>query len=50
LIKALTQLFGDLDTVSYFRISRLNWIGRVNRMDSKQMYVKYLTIILREVN
>jgi hypothetical protein len=50
MIKALTQLFEDLDTVSFVRISWLNWIGHVNRMDSKQKYVKYLTIILMEVN
>ena len=30
------QLFGDLDTLSFARVSRLNWIGRVNRMDSKR--------------
>jgi hypothetical protein len=31
------QLFGDLDLdiLSFVRISRLNWIGHVNRMDSK---------------
>jgi len=31
----LMQLFGLLDMVSFVRTSRLNWIGRVNRMDSK---------------
>ena len=30
------QLFGDLDVLSFVRISRLNWIGHVNRMDSKR--------------
>jgi hypothetical protein len=29
------QLFGDLDILSFVSISVLNWIGRVNRMDSK---------------
>jgi hypothetical protein len=28
------QLFGDLDILPFVRISRLNWIGHVNRMDS----------------
>ena len=28
------QLFGDLDILSIDRISWLNWIGHVNRMDS----------------
>jgi hypothetical protein len=27
-------LFGDLDMLSFVRISQLNWIGRVNKMDS----------------
>jgi hypothetical protein len=33
----LMQLFGDLDLdiLSFVRISRLNWIGHVNGMDSK---------------
>jgi len=30
------QLFGDLDKLSFVRISRLNRIGHVNRMDSKR--------------
>jgi len=34
--KELLQLFGDLDKLSFVRISRLNWIGDVNRMDSKR--------------
>jgi hypothetical protein len=29
-------MFGDLDLLSSVRISRLNWIGRLNRMDSKR--------------
>ena len=33
--KELMQLFGDLDMHSFGRISLLNWIGHVNRMDSK---------------
>ena len=32
----LMQMFGDSDTFSFLRISRMNWIGRVNRMDSKK--------------
>ena len=32
----LMQLFGDLDNLSFVRISRLNRIGHVNRMDSKR--------------
>ena len=32
--KELMQLFGDLDILPFVRISRLNWIGHVNRMDS----------------
>ena len=34
--KELLQLFGDLDIHSFVRISRLNWIGHVKRMDSKR--------------
>jgi hypothetical protein len=34
--KELMQLFGDLDILSSVRISRLNWIGCLNRMDSKR--------------
>ena len=30
------HMFGDLDILTFVRISRLNWIGRVNRMDSKR--------------
>jgi hypothetical protein len=30
----LMQLFGDLDILSFVGISRLNWIGHVNRMDN----------------
>ena len=29
-------MFGDLDILSFVRISGLNWIGHVNRMDSKR--------------
>jgi len=34
----LMQPFGDLDirVLSFVRISRLNWIGPVNRMDIKK--------------
>jgi hypothetical protein len=30
------QLFGDLDILSFVRVGRSNWIGHVNRMDSKR--------------
>jgi len=29
-------MFGNLDTLSFVMISQLNWIGHVNRMDSKR--------------
>jgi hypothetical protein len=32
---ALLQLFGDVDILSFVRASRLNWTGRVERMDNK---------------
>jgi len=32
----LMQLFGDLDILSFVRISRLNWIGHDNRVDNKK--------------
>jgi hypothetical protein len=35
--KESVQLFGDLDILSFVRVSLLNWIGRVNRMDSKRI-------------
>ena len=44
--KELMQLFGDLDVLSFGRISWLNWIGHVNRMTVKR--IEYITIILRE--
>ena len=34
--KELMQLFGDLGIFSFLRISQLNWIGLVNRMESKR--------------
>ena len=33
--KELMQLFGVLGILSFVRISQLNWIGYVNRMDSE---------------
>ena len=30
------QLFGDLDKLSFVRVSRLNWTGHANRMDCKR--------------
>jgi hypothetical protein len=32
----LMQLFGELETFPFVRISCLNWTGHVNRMDSKR--------------
>jgi hypothetical protein len=43
------QLFGDIDILSFVRVSLLNWISHVNRMDSKRK-VRYLVIIPKEVN
>jgi hypothetical protein len=34
--KELKQLLGDLDILSFVTISQWNWIGHVNRMDSKR--------------
>jgi len=34
--KELTQLCGDIDTLSFANIRLLNWIGRVNTMGSKR--------------
>ena len=34
--KELLQLFGDLDILSFVRVSRLNWISHVYRMNSKR--------------
>jgi hypothetical protein len=34
--KELKQVFGDLDILSFVRISRLKWIGHVNRMENKR--------------
>ena len=33
--KELMQLFGDLDKHLFIRVSRLNWIGYVSRMECK---------------
>jgi hypothetical protein len=38
--KELMQPFGDLDILSFVRISRLNWIGHVNRMDRKRTVIQ----------
>jgi hypothetical protein len=48
--KELLQMFGDLDILSFVRISRLNWIGHVNRMDTKRKVNTVLTIILTEID
>ena len=34
--KQLMQLFVDINILSFVRISWLNWIGHVKRMDSKR--------------
>jgi len=38
--KEFMQLFGDLDILSFGRISRLNRIGHVNRMASKRKLIQ----------
>jgi hypothetical protein len=38
--KELMQLFGDLEIISFVRISQLNWVGHVNRMDSKRKVIQ----------
>jgi hypothetical protein len=38
--KELIQLFGDLDVLSFVMISRLIWIGHVNRVDSKRKVIQ----------
>jgi len=43
------QLFGDLDILSFARINRLDWIGRVNELDSKRNVFEYLTKVFGEV-
>jgi hypothetical protein len=48
--KELLQLFGDLGILSFVRISRLNWIGHVDRTDTKRKVRPVLTIILMEVD
>ena len=51
------QPFGDLDILSfvrlyllsYVRISRLNWIGHINKMHSKRKVSYLFKTVLREV-
>jgi len=38
--KELIRLFGDLDMLSFVKISRLNWICRLNRMGSERRVSK----------
>jgi len=38
--KKFMQLCGDVDILSFVRISRLNWIGHVNRIDSKRKVIQ----------
>ena len=42
--KELIQLLGDLDILSFVRISWLIWIGPVNRMDSKRKVSQVINI------
>jgi len=44
------QLLGDLDILSFVRISRLNCISYVNSRDSKRKVSKVIKTILREVD
>jgi len=44
------HLFGDLGIHSFVRISRLNWIGHVNRMDIEIKVSQILFIVPREVD
>ena len=39
------QLFGDLDIFSLVRISRLNWVGHVNRKDSERKLSQVFNIV-----
>lgn len=38
--KEVTELFGDLDTLSFVIISRLIWMGHINRMDSNRKLIQ----------
>jgi len=44
------QLFGDLDILSFVRISQLNWTGHVDRNGNKRKVSQYFTVILRAVD
>jgi len=44
------QLFGDLDILSFVRISRLNWICYVNSWDSKRKVSEVIKTVFREVD
>jgi hypothetical protein len=48
----MMQLLGDLDVLSFVRISVLDWIELVMLIEwvVKEKSVKYLKIILREVD
>ena len=35
--KELENIFGDLDFISFIRISRLKWIGHLNRMHADRL-------------
>ena len=35
----LTKFYDDVDIVSFIRLSRLRWIGHVNRMDKENRWM-----------
>jgi len=43
-------LSGDVDTLAFVRVSRLDWIGRVNRMWSKRKVSQVFNSNVREVD
>ena len=47
--KALMQLFGDLDLLTFVRRSRSNWIYHINRMDGKGRLSKVFNNNLKEI-
>ena len=44
------KLFADLDVLSYVRVSQLNWIGHVNRMEGKRKVSQVFNINPKEVD
>jgi hypothetical protein len=43
------QLFGDLDMLSFLRISRLNWIGHVNPLNTELNHICHLLVLLGDL-